>query len=227
MPVVVVTGCTRGIGYAIARRFEGEYQIVGCGAHPDRVAAIHEKHPEWDVQVYDLSLADQAKAFGAYVLSRYENIDILINNAGAFEQGSLLTESDETFYRMMRVNLESAYHLTKVIAPRMMVQRSGWIVQMASVASIRPYPQGGSYAVAKAALLAYSRNLREELKPHQVAVTAILLGPTLTDSWKDAPYPPERFVKGEAVADLLWAMAHLPPGTVVEEILIRPMLGDI
>ncbi len=227
MPTIVITGCTRGIGYAIARRFEAEYQIVGCGSHPDRVAAIHEKHPSWDVQTYDLSLAEQAKAFGAYVLSRYEEVDILINNAGAFEQSSLLSESDETFLRMMRVNLESAYHLTKVIAPRMIARRSGWIVQMASVASIRPYPQGGSYAVAKAALLAYSRNLREELKTHQVAVTAILLGPTLTDSWKEAPFPPERFIKGEAIAELIWAMAHLPPGTVVEEILVRPMLGDI
>ncbi len=227
MPTIVITGCTRGIGYAIARRFAEKYQIVGCGKDPERTAALKAKHPTWDVQTYDLSFAEQAKAFGYYVLSRYEQIDILVNNAGAFEQGSLLTESDETFTRMMRTNLESAYYLTKVIAPRMVAQRSGWIVQMASVASIRPYPQGGSYAVAKAALLAYSRNLREELKAHQVAVTAILLGPTLTDSWKDAPYPPERFIQGEAVAELIWAMAHLPPGTVVEEILIRPMLGDI
>ena len=227
MPLIVITGITRGIGYAVARRFAESYQIVGCGKTPDHVASIKARHPDWDVQTYDLSYPDQAKAFGNYVLSRYEKVDILINNAGAFEQGSLLSESDETFSRMMRTNLESAYYLTKVVAPRMVAQRSGWIVQMASVASIRPYPQGGSYAVAKAALLAFSRNLREELKPYQVAVTAILLGPTLTDSWKDAPYPPERFVKGEAVADLLWAMAHLPPGTVVEEILIRPMLGDI
>ncbi len=227
MPTLVVTGSTRGIGYAIAQRFQRAYQIVGCGSNPERVASLKARHPDWDIQTYDLSLPEQAKAFGAYVLSHYEKIDILVNNAGAFEQSSLLTESDETFLRMMRINLESAYHLTKVIAPRMMAQRSGWIVQMASVASIRPYPQGGSYAVAKAALLAFSRNLREELKAHQVAVTAILLGPTLTDSWKDAPYPPDRFIKGEAVAELLWAMAHLPAGTVVEEILIRPMLGDI
>ncbi len=79
--------------------------------------------------------------------------------------------------------------------------------------------------LAKAALLAYSRNLREELKPHQVAVTAILLGPTLTDSWKDAPYPPERFIQGEAVADLIWAMAHLPPGTVVRRNPHPPYAG--
>jgi short-subunit dehydrogenase len=189
MPTIVITGCTRGIGYAIARRFAEKYQIIGCGKDPERTAALKAKHPTWDVQTYDLSFAEQAKAFGHYVLSRYEQIDILINNAGAFEQGSLLTESDETFTRMMRTNLESAYYLTKVIAPRMVAQRSGWIVQMASVASIRPYPQGGSYAVAKAALLAYSRNLREELKAHQVAVTAILLGPTLTDSWKGRALP--------------------------------------
>ena len=227
MRTLVISGATRGIGYTIARRFAGAYQIIGCGKNPAHVATIKAQHPEWDIQTYDLSHSDQAKAFGNYVLSRYEKIDILVNNAGAFEQGSLLSETDETFSRMMRTNLDSAYYLTKVVAPRMVAQRSGWIVQMASVASIRPYPQGGSYAVAKAALLAFSKNLREELKPYQVAVTSILLGPTLTDSWKDAPYPPERFVKGEAVADLLWAMAHLPPGTVVEEILIRPMLGDI
>ncbi len=227
MRTIVITGCTRGIGYALAQRFEEGFQIVGCGANPDRVAQIKALHPSWDVQTSDLSQPVQAKDFGHYVLSRHERVDILINNAGAFEQNSLLSEPDETFTRMMRTNLESAYYLTKVIAPRMIAQRVGWIVQMASVASIRPYPQGGSYAIAKAALLAFSRNLREELKPHQVAVTALLLGPTLTDSWKGAPYPPERFVRGEAVADLLWSIAQLPVGTVVEEILVRPMLGDI
>lgn len=227
MKTLLITGNTRGIGYQIAQRFSSAYQIIGCGSNPELVARIREAYPTWDMQVRDLSRVEEVKAFGRYVVERYEQIDILVNNVGAFVQANLLEEPDETYERMLRLNLDSAYYLTKAVAPLMMRRRAGLIVQMASVASLKAYPQGGSYSIAKAALLAFSRNLREVLKPYGVAVTAFLLGPTWTDSWAGAPYPEERFIRAESVAELLWTIAHLPFGAVVEEVLMRPMLGDI
>ncbi len=227
MRTLLITGNTRGIGYHIARRFSSAYQIIGCGSNPQLVARLREEHPSWDTQVRDLSRPEEVKAFGRYVLERYEDVDILVNNVGAFEQSNLLDEPDQTYERMLRLNLDSAYYLTKAIAPIMIKRRAGLIVQMASVASLKAYPQGGSYGIAKAALLAFSRNLREVLKPHGVAVTTFLLGPTWTDSWTGTPYPEERFIRAESVAELLWTIAHLPPGSVVEEVLMRPILGDI
>ncbi|MCX7606224.1 MAG: SDR family oxidoreductase [Bacteroidia bacterium] len=227
MPVLVVTGVSRGIGYAIARRFAGVYTIVGCSRTSANIDRIRRRHPDWDVGQYDLGQKAQAVAFAAHVLERYAEVDVLVNNAGRFQPGSLLEESDEVYEEMLASNLHSAYYVTKAFLPRFIAQRSGLIVNMASVASLGAYPNGSSYSIAKAALLSFSRNLREQLKVHQVRVTTFLLGATLTDSWEGAPYPPDRFISPETVAELVWTLAHLPPQAVVEELLLRPMLGDI
>lgn len=98
---------------------------------------------------------------------------------------------------------------------------------MCSVASIKAYPNGGSYSISKFALLGFTKALREELKPYNIKVTALVTGATLTDSWKGTSLPPSRFMKPEDVAQSIWDIAHLSDNTVVEEILLRPMLGDI
>jgi NADP-dependent 3-hydroxy acid dehydrogenase YdfG len=72
-----------------------------------------------------------------------------------------------------------------------------------------------------------SRVLREELKPHNVKVTAILPGATLTASWEGTDLPEDRFMKAEDIADSVWMAYSLSNSAVVEEILIRPQLGDI
>lgn len=227
MPVLVITGGTRGIGYAIARRFAPNYAIVTCSRTPASVERLRALHPDWDVSVHDLSQKSEAQAFARYVLERYPTLDVLVNNAGRFQPGNLIEEPDAVYETMLADNLHSAYYVTKGLLPRFLAQRRGLIVQMASVASLGAYPNGSSYAMAKAGLLAFSRNLREQLKPYHVGVSALLLGATRTDSWGGAPYPPERFIPPEAVAEIVWTLAQLPPGAVVEELLMRPMLGDL
>lgn len=227
MQVAVITGCTRGIGYAIARRLSTAYRIVGCGSTPALVEETRQKHPDWDLGVYDLSQKAQAYAFAEYVRSGYASVDLLVNNAGRFLPGQLWDEPDEVYEYMMAVNLSSAYYLTKGLLPVFMRQRRGLIVNIASVASLHAYINGSSYSIAKAGLLSFSRNLREQLKSYGVGVSAIMLGATLTRSWEGTMYPPERFIPPEAVAELIWTLAHLPLGTVVEEVVMRPMLGDL
>lgn len=227
MPVAIVTGCTRGIGYAIATRLSEEYAIVGCGSTPSLVEAIRHKHPSWDIQVRDLSQKNEAKAFAAYIRATYPQIDLLINNAGRFMAGQIADEPDDLYEQMLAINLHSAYFVTKGLLPIFRAQKRGLIINIASVASLAAYPNGSAYSIAKAGMLSLSRNLREQLKPYHVGVTALLLGATRTTSWEGAPYPPERFISPEAVADLIWSIVHLPPEAVVEEILMRPMLGDI
>ncbi len=227
MGVVVITGLTRGVGYALARRFAERYPIVGCGRDPARIAKVRLAHPDWDVQQADLADRTQAEAFATYVRSRYPEIALLVNNAGAFRESSLLTEPPDLQEEMLRTNLHSAYHVTRGLLPVFLAQKKGLIVLISSIAAFLPYPRGASYAVSKAALRALGRNLRYTLKDHGVAVTTLLLGATYTDSWAGAPYPPERFIPPEAVADLVWAIAHLPPSAVVEELVLRPLLGDL
>jgi short-subunit dehydrogenase len=109
----------------------------------------------------------------------------------------------------------------------MMEKKQGHIFNLCSIASIQAYANGGSYAISKFALLGFSKCLREELKEYGVRVTAVLPGATRTASWDGVDLPDERFMKSEDVAETIYAAYTLSGRSVVEEILIRPQLGDL
>ena len=98
---------------------------------------------------------------------------------------------------------------------------------MCSVASFKAYPNGGSYSISKFALLGFSKCLREELKEFNIKVTSILPGATLTDSWSETNLPESRFSKSEDIAELIYSITQLSAFSVVEDVVIRPQLGDI
>jgi short-subunit dehydrogenase len=106
-------------------------------------------------------------------------------------------------------------------------EKDGHIFNMCSIASFKAYANGGSYAISKFAMLGLSKCLREELKPHGIRVTAIMPGATKTASWDGVDLPDSRFMKIEDVADAVYAVYALSKNSVVEEIVIRPQLGDI
>ena len=114
-----------------------------------------------------------------------------------------------------------------MLLPKMLEKKSGHIFNLCSVASIQAYPNGGSYSISKFALLGLSKALREELMVHRIKVTALIAGATYTDSWSQSNLPESRFMKSEDIAQTVWDLYHLSENTVIEEILLRPMLGDI
>ena len=174
-----------------------------------------------------MAVANEVKAFGDFVLSHNQKIDVLVNNAGYYVPGELCTEPEGTLEKMINANTFSAYHLTRSISPSMKQHKDGHIFNMCSVASVKAYPNGGSYAVSKFALLGFSKCLREELKQHGIRVTAIMPGATQTSSWDGSDLPAERFMKPEDVAETIYAAFSLSKRSVVEEVIIRPQLGDI
>jgi NADP-dependent 3-hydroxy acid dehydrogenase YdfG len=123
--------------------------------------------------------------------------------------------------------LYSAYYLTRALLPMMLPRRDGHIFNMCSIASIMAYPNGGSYTISKFALLGFSKVLREEMKTKGIKVTAILPGATWSDSWAGADYPPERLMQADDIAKTIWAAYNLSDSAVVEELVIRPQLGDL
>ena len=152
---------------------------------------------------------------------------MLVNNTGIFMPGQVHNEAEGVLEKTIQTNVYSAYHLTRGLVGDMIDRRSGHIFMMGSTASITAYTNGGSYCISKFALLGMSRVLREELKPYGVKVTTLLPGATLTASWTGTDLPEDRFMKPEDVAETIWAAYSLSPGAVVEEILMRPQLGDI
>lgn len=233
-PLAVVSSGTRGIGRAIVLLFLKNGFDVVTGSRKqiniDRLVSevVSKRFPG---KLYtlsgDLSKEVDVNSFISFVNNMNRPVDVLINNTGLFIPGQVHNEAAGVFEKIIDTNLMSAYRLTRGFVKGMIERRSGHLFNMCSIASITAYPNGGAYAVAKHALYGMTRVLRQELMPHNVKVTAILPGATLTDSWAGTDLPPERFIKSEDVAEAVWAAYSLSEGTVLEELIIRPQLGDI
>jgi short-subunit dehydrogenase len=175
----------------------------------------------------DLGNKDNASAFADAVTKAFPKVDILVNNAGTFTPGTIGDEPDGRLEALMAVNLYSAYYLTRGLLPAMKKNGSGHIFNMCSVASLKAYNNGGSYSISKYALLGFSDNLREELMPFNIKVTAICPGAAYTPSWEGSGVPPERIMEAADIAGMLWAASSLSPQANVENIVMRPVKGDL
>lgn len=229
----VITGATKGIGKACAEKFCGMQSNIAVCARTatDLLSLQHELTSENNCAVFikpcDISKKDEVTAFGKFALENLKTVDVLINNAGIFLPGNVYNETDGTLEQLVETNIYGAYHLTRVIVPGMIQNKKGHIVNLCSVASINAYDKGGSYAISKFALLGFSKNLRHELKEYGIKVTAVLAGATLTESWMGTDLPNERFIPPQDIAEIIWSICNLSASTDVEEILVRPQLGDI
>jgi len=127
----------------------------------------------------------------------------------------------------MNLNFYSAYHLTRKLIPGMIKQGAGHIFNMCSIASLKAYKGGGSYSVSKFAMYGFSQNLRLELMPHNIKVTAVFPGAVMTDSWGDFDNSNARIMVADDIVQMIFAATQLSPQAVVEDIVIRPQLGDM
>lgn len=235
---IVITGASRGIGKAIAEKFaaaghtlfltsRNEVHLYKC------LEDLMNRFPNATLKAkaFDLSKKDDTLACGDWIISSGITPDILVNNAGSFEPGSVHNEPEDVLERQMATNLYSAYHLTRKLIPAMMKDvkndSARHIFNMCSIASLDAYPNGGAYSVSKFALYGFSKNLREEMKPHGIKVTAIIAGAVMTDSWEGFDNSNNRIMETSDIASMVWSATQLSPQACVEDIVIRPQLGDL
>lgn len=231
--IVVVTGASKGIGKAIARIFAAGKATVLLGSRGETalyhtLQEMQTDYPQATVKAMpaDFSVKEDAQRWCNWVLGQ-GSPDILVNNAGRFVPGSIHEEADDALDTMLQQNLFSAYYVTRQLLPAMMARRSGHIFNICSIASLQAYPNGGAYSISKHALLGFSRNLREEMKPFQIKVTAVMPGAAYTDSWAGSGIDPRRLMEADDIARMVFAAASLGPGACVEDIVLRPQLGDL
>jgi short-subunit dehydrogenase len=231
---ILITGGTKGIGRALVERFAQEgFHIITCARSEKDLKElkldIQRKYTFSNVfyQAVDLGSRQEVNRFLKFTEDLNVEIEVLVNNAGIFLPGKIHEESSSALQHMLEVNLYSAYYLTKGLVGAMIKRKGGHIFNLCSTASIIPYLNGGSYCISKFALYGMTKVLREELKEHGVRVTAVLPGATLTASWEGVDLPPNRFMKPEDVAQAVYTAYCLSPQSVIEELLIRPQLGDI
>ena len=230
---IVITGGSKGMGKAVAEKFLcAENNIFICarnGKELEETAIYLNKKCGQRVKYFatDLSEKENVLKFAAWVSAQSNAVDILVNNAGYFIPGSVYNEEEGTLKKMIDIHLYGAYHLTRALLPAMMEKRSGHIFNMSSIAALGAYRNGGSYSIGKYALMGFSKNLREEMKPFNIKVTTVYPGAVYTASWEGAGVLPERIMEVDDIASLIYSVSLLSPQACVEDIVIRPLLGDL
>ncbi len=232
--LIVVTGGSKGIGRAIIEKFAAHgFDVVTCARKGEELKKLEvhvkEKNPSIKVLTLPTDMTDrqQVKSFINFVTELNRPVDVLVNNTGYFIPGSISTEPEGTLESMIQANLYSAYQTTRGLVQKMKDRKAGHIFNICSIASIKAYSNGGSYAISKFAMLGFSKCLREELKEFNIRVTSILPGATRTSSWDESDLPEERFMRVEDIADTVYSAYAISGRSVVEEVIIRPQLGDI
>lgn len=223
----VITGATKGIGKAIAIKFaQLGFDLVLCARNKEDLEIFKNELQSLSVNVsifaVDLSSKAEVKDFCDQVGLKFSKVDILVNNAGVFYPYSLLDEEDSAFEYQMAVNVNAVYLLSKYFGQIMRNHQSGHIFNICSVASKNVVQNAGSYSVTKSAMLSLNDVLRAELALHQVKVTAVLPGSTLTASWEGTSIPKEKFVQPEDVAEMIASTLKMSKGANVDEITITP-----
>ncbi len=228
---IVITGGSKGIGLAIAKSFAVDNnEIVICSRHEAELKqacqSLIELGAVASYMVADLANKIELTHFADYCLIGTAP-DILVNNTGFYLPGETINEAPGNLEQLMQTNVYSAYHLTRALVPGMIKKNSGHIFNICSIAGRQAYQNGGSYSISKFALDGYSKNLRLELQAQNIKVTTVYPGAVFTDSWAGFDNSDGRIMLAEDVATMVVAATKLSKQAVVEEIVMRPQLGDL
>ena len=192
--VAIITGGTRGIGYAIVEKYlENHAAVVLCGSRQETadkaVAALKAKDPTWKVEGIAPDLTDYASVKEAFqgVQDRYGRIDILVNNAGLSSSDPLSAYTPEMFRKVMALNVDAVFYCIRAVYDAMAAQRSGCIINTSSVVSRFGQPSGVAYPTSKFAINGLTLSLARELGPQGIRVNAVAPGITNTDMMKAVP----------------------------------------
>ena len=192
--VAIVTGGTRGIGFAIVKKFlEHGAKVVLCGSKPESakkaVDALKKENASWQVEGIspDLTNYDDVKAAFDAVAEKYGRIDILANNAGISSKEPFTSYTEEMFKNVMDLNVTAVFNCSRAVVDKMKEQKSGSIINTSSMVSKYAQPSGIAYPTSKFAVNGFTLSLARELGPDGIRVNAVAPGVTNTDMVKVLP----------------------------------------
>lgn len=232
---IVITGATKGIGNAIAKVFaDRESGRLAVAARTDadlqRMSDYFSTHfPQMELLTCcaDLSSDSGVDRFAQTVLTAWDHVDVLVNNAGTYIHGNILDEPDDALANLLALNLMAPYRLTRALLPLMLRQGHGHIFNIASIAGRKILADSAAYTISKHAVMGFSGVLREWLRSRHIKVTTVMPSHTWSASWEGSSTPPERILAAEEVALAIYNAWKTDPNTVIEELVIRPQLGDL
>lgn len=233
-PVVLITGASQGIGAAIAQVFAAgipgvRLALVARNEKNLRVTARECLKLGAEVELFpcDVTKEKAVAAMARAVTKHFGPVDVLINNAGAFTMAPFAKTSLTAFDDMIATNLRSAFLVTQACLPAMVKRKRGDIFFMSSIAGLGAYPQAAAYCAAKFGLTGLAKVLRAETKDAGIRVCCVHPGATWSPSWSKSGVKPARIMPAEDIAQAILDVYRLSRRTVVEEIVLRPQLGDL
>ena len=189
--LALVTGASRGIGKACAIELAkaGYDVIINYAGNVDAANKTVEEIKALGVEAaaykFDVSNPEEVNANIAEIIEKYGRIDILVNNAGITRDGLFMRMSEENWNAVINTNLSSAFYVSQPVVKIMMKQRSGAIVNMASVVGVSGNAGQANYSAAKAGLIGLTKTLAKELGSRGIRVNAVAPGFINTDMTKD------------------------------------------
>ena len=232
--VILVTGASQGIGAAIAKVFAKEIKgarlaLVARNARNLAATARACAKAGATVETFPCDVADEGAVFAlhAAVAKRFGAVDVLINNAGVFEAAPFVDTKVADFDRIVAANLRSAFLVTRAFVPAMIAKKHGDVFFMSSIAGLGAYPNSAAYCAAKFGVTGLAAVLRAETRAHGVRVCCVHPGATWSPSWSASGVAEERIMPAADVARAFLDVYRLGRNTVVEEIVLRPQLGDL
>lgn len=175
--VFIVSGCSRGIGQAVAERLISDGGIVACFSRstPKWIDKYSEERVYWES--VNLKNKEELKRFVNSVFKKYKHIDGLVNNAGINYDGILTTMEEDKIHEIISVNIESTMLITKQVVKYMIIKQKGGIVNISSiVGGLRGYKGASVYGASKAAIMGFTKSLARELGGKNIRVNAVLPG---------------------------------------------------
>lgn len=192
--VAIITGGSRGIGFATADHFlrEGAAVVLTASSpeSAERAAArLREKYPEANVEGISPNLASLESVQRAFqeVVARYGHVDVLVNNAGVSESTPLTQYTEETFDKVMDLNVKGVFNATRAISEHMAARGRGVILSTSSMVSISGQSSGVAYPMSKFSVNGMTISLARELGPKGIRVNAVAPGIIETDMMRAVP----------------------------------------
>lgn len=220
-PTCLVTGASKGIGRAIALRMAQTHDIVALARNEDALDALAEEIGEGGGRCHSL-VVDVADPHAVAAALSDVRADVLVNNAGVATMKPFLELTAEEWHRMIDVNLNALYHVTRAVLPGMVERRRGHVVIVGSLAGRNTFAGGTAYTATKHAVMGFADSLMLEVREAGVKVSVVMPGSVETEL-----FPPGTdsswMLEPEDVAESVAYAVETPPWVLVGRLEVRPL----
>lgn len=225
--VALVTGGSRGIGFAITRKLGDMGAALSiCGRDTNRLENAASELKRSGINCLgmhaDVTLARDVELLVQKTENSLGPIEILVNNAGTGYFGPSHEASEADWNFVLDTNLKAVFLLTKAVAPGMIARRSGHIINIASLAGKNSFAGGGIYCASKWGLLGFTQCVAEDLRSHMIRVSAICPGSVATEFSPHTGKDPAKLLQADDVAHAVEMLVTQAPQSFISEVLMRP-----